>query len=264
MIDSQVKVPKTLPGFNTGIPIDEYIDGCEYAIISYINGEGCIGCRMRLNDWKKEIEQLKIVCGVDVRLVMVANPLDSSSLAYDLKMSNFTYPVYYDKMDSFRILNSLPEERSLQTFLIDTNMKIIAVGNPVYNAKIAKLYSKIINGDNDNINDSMELIPKPITFTPSYIQLGSVKSNERKVYKVSLHNTTDSVIKISELSTSCSCIEATLCVDSLMPNERQFLNIKLHKDTILGYFERYINVTIKNYPEQIQLLIDGFGVDSKN
>lgn len=51
-----------------------------------------------------------------------------------------------DKQDSIAKLNRFPLESNLHTFLLDKNNRVIAVGNPVYNPKIKKLYFNIISG----------------------------------------------------------------------------------------------------------------------
>lgn len=261
MVESEVQFPATLPGVNVVIPIEEYLEGSEYTIVSYTDGVGCTGCRMRLGHWINTMERFKTECDADVRLVMVTNPMDSATLAYDLRRVNFTYPVYYDKADSFRIANALPDEHALQTFLLDSDMKIIAVGNPVYNVEIARLFKAIMNGEDLHaVTEASEHAHSPISLRPSYIQLGGVKPGEQKELLTSIHNTTDSVIRIRKISPSCSCIEATLGVDSLLPGENRFMTIKLHKDSITGHFDRYIDIVTTGCADPAQLRLEGFGV----
>lgn len=50
-------------------------------------------------------------------------------------------------MDAFNKLNKLPPYPMFQTFLLDKNNRVIAIGNPIHNPKVKELYLKIILGD---------------------------------------------------------------------------------------------------------------------
>ena len=67
-------------------------------------------------------------------------------MSYILKRDGFGYPVCIDQSDTFNKLNHFLDEMAFQTFLLDRNNRIIALGNPVLNPNIKKLYWNIIQG----------------------------------------------------------------------------------------------------------------------
>lgn len=63
-----------------------------------------------------------------------------------LEMIIFTYPVCLDLGNKFYNANKIPDDMMLQTFLLDKDNKIIALGNPIHNSKIKDLFLNIISG----------------------------------------------------------------------------------------------------------------------
>jgi len=56
------------------------------------------------------------------------------------------YPLILDKELNYVDRNNLPfNDKIYQTFLLDSNNKVILVGNPIYNKKLMKLYKEEIN-----------------------------------------------------------------------------------------------------------------------
>lgn len=84
-------------------------------------------------------------------------------MSYILKRDGFGYPVCIDQSDTFNKLNHFLDEMAFQTFLLDRNNRIIALGNPVLNPNIKKLYWNIIQGKDihcSNKRKSQKLILK--------------------------------------------------------------------------------------------------------
>ena len=51
-----------------------------------------------------------------------------------------------DVDNRFNKLNNFPADMTFQTFLLDKNNKVVAIGNPIHNLKVRELYLKIIQG----------------------------------------------------------------------------------------------------------------------
>ncbi len=66
-----------------------------------------------------------------------------------LRQDKFDYPVCIDVNDSFNKLNHLSSIMMFQTFLLNEDNEVIAIGNPIYNPKVKELYVGIINGEVD-------------------------------------------------------------------------------------------------------------------
>lgn len=83
-----------------------------------------------------------------VRFLFYAYPSDVEELRSILQRNKFNQFVYIDENDSLNKLNHFPHEIMLQTFLLNENNKVLAMGNPVYSSKISELYVNIISGKN--------------------------------------------------------------------------------------------------------------------
>ena len=56
----------------------------------------------------------------------------------------------YDPENHYIKMNKLPDNKLLNTFLIDPNGKIVVIGNPIISNKIATLYkNEIDRAEND-------------------------------------------------------------------------------------------------------------------
>ena len=56
------------------------------------------------------------------------------------------YPLIIDPQNKYIVRNNLSiDNKMYQTFLLDSNNKVILVGNPIYNEKLMKLYKEEIN-----------------------------------------------------------------------------------------------------------------------
>ena len=63
---------------------------------------------------------------------------------------HFTQPIIYDPENHYIKMNKLPDNKLLNTFLIDPNGKIVVIGNPIISNKIATLYkNEIDRAEND-------------------------------------------------------------------------------------------------------------------
>ena len=59
---------------------------------------------------------------------------------FALIYEDFKHPVCIDKNGEILKLNDFPADITLHTFLLDNENKVLAIGNPIYNESIAKLY----------------------------------------------------------------------------------------------------------------------------
>ena len=74
------------------------------------------------------------------------HPKDIKELRYLTRKDGFTYPVCFDGKDDFNRLNHFPEDMMFQTFLLDKENKVVAIGNPVLNPKVKELYVRLLAG----------------------------------------------------------------------------------------------------------------------
>lgn len=166
----QIVLPDDMTDFLTGDTID-LIDS-DFTIISYADSVGCTGCKMKLPLWKEFLSSIDSVSDSDVRFLMIVHPHGTKDLDFFLKQDEFSYAVYLDSENKISVANSFPEETAFQTFLIDRNRKVTAVGNPVYSSPIAELYKEIISGQMSVSAKSRNVV----SVSDNRINLGSLNS----------------------------------------------------------------------------------------
>ena len=106
------------------------VDFCikdQYKVLVYTDSTGCTGCRLRLADWKKFMQQVDSTSADSVQFLFFFFPKKGMELHHTLKMALFNNPVCIDKQDSLNILNHFLQRMDFQTFLLNENNKVVAV-----------------------------------------------------------------------------------------------------------------------------------------
>ena len=114
-----------------------------YKIVTYADSSGCTDCRMNFYGWKLKMDEAK-AWNKPVDFVFILQPKDESALISLLKFNDFSLAVFYDKNTDFIRQNQLSLDPLYQTFLINSENKIVLVGNPVSNKILWNLYKETI------------------------------------------------------------------------------------------------------------------------
>ncbi|HJD12060.1 MAG TPA: DUF1573 domain-containing protein [Candidatus Phocaeicola caecigallinarum] len=127
-------------------------------------------------------------------LCIFFHPKDARELTYLTRRDGFTYPACFDREDAFNRLNRFPSEMALQTFLLDKDNRLVAIGNPVHNPQVKELYLNIIGGKR---SASAETVQTSASLSERDVQFGSFPMGEKEERKVTLKNTADAPLRIS-------------------------------------------------------------------
>lgn len=107
-------------------------------VVTHINGE-CISCLNQFIDWMEIGDSLTEAGNVD--LVFYIRSIDFESVQGFLSEVNFKYPFFIDPNSDILFNNNIPLNKStLHTFLLDKDNKIVLIGSPLGNPKLADLY----------------------------------------------------------------------------------------------------------------------------
>ena len=115
----------------------------DYKIITYLDSSECTGCHMHLKEWTALVDQLNNY-NTEVSFLMIVDGKTKTDVKEILKGHNFMHPVIIDSTQTFLKDNNLPSEEAYHTFLLDADNKIVALGNPVLNPKMAKVYKSAL------------------------------------------------------------------------------------------------------------------------
>lgn len=116
----------------------------KYKILHYVDTIGCTKCKLRLFDWRNYLKQLENDSS-DVACIFVLGVSDFKDFEQLQKENLFRWPVFYDPEMELNELNRFPADSMLQTFLLNENNQVVAIGDPVRNSAIKKIYQEIIN-----------------------------------------------------------------------------------------------------------------------
>ena len=189
----------TIQGKDT---VDFEFSKSAYKVVTYIDSVGCTSCKLQLSRWKKLVEEVDSITNGSVPFLFYFHPKDMKEIRYLTRRDDFKYPVCFDEQDELNWLNRFPTDMTFQTFLLDKDNKVVAMGNPVLNPKIKDLYLSIIKGEKETeraVNVTSVLVDQTI------MDLGSFPKEEIQERNFVLTNTGKGLLMIQDIITSCGC-----------------------------------------------------------
>lgn len=114
-----------------------------YTILYCIDSTGCTSCKLHLDMWVHFMDELNTASSSPVKLVFVTNVSDERKV----RMAFAPHPeftVINTWSDTMGNLKDLPCRAPINTFLLDSENKIITIGNPLVNDKVKSNYYKLI------------------------------------------------------------------------------------------------------------------------
>lgn len=215
----------------------------DFTIVSYYDSVGCTGCRMKLRFWNEFMQRVDSVRGDNtVNLIMIAATTDVRGLYRIVGQEKNNFCIFIDDNNMFSKLNGLPNEEILQTFLLNRNMKVIAVGNPVSISGIANVYLSYISEKKESFQNPDRNI---LTYCHDF---GTVTSGTNVEYTFHLTNNSNDTMTADGIMTSCECTKATVSRKTVAPGEKYDVTV-IFRDTIPGDFYRTVVLSFKDNQE---------------
>lgn len=231
-----------------------FIDKPAFVIFNYVDSLGCTSCKLQLAGWKKIMEELDTDCKNSVQLMFLLHPKKIDEIKFFLERDDFCYPVFVDKNDDFVTINQFPIENEFQTFLLNGENKILAVGNPILNPKVKELYLKIIQGKKGT--ESKKQLTTEIEVKEQTISLGRFDWKEEKRVVFKIKNIGDSPLVINDVSTSCGCTSVDYPKEPVRPGESVSLQVN-YKAEHPEHFDKTVTVYCNANPSLVRLKITG-------
>ena len=251
-IGREIVIPDSLHFSVLGENVDRTMTNADFTVITYIDSAGCTPCRMKLSEWAETIDIFNSVADVD--FLMILSSFDRDKLDFTLRRDDFRHAVAVDNNNTFATVNTLPSSESFHTFLLDADMHILAIGNPVTNPKVKDLYLGIIKGDVSSPSVPGDGAPSQ-TLSRS---IGTVASGDTASADFFITNHDNFTYHIQDFVPSCSCTYARTHTDSIPPGKSVGITVYYTGDTVSGHFVRYVDVFIKEKGKPIRLKVYGF------
>ena len=239
--------------------VDFRWEASPYRIVTYVDSIGCASCKLQLPKWKQLIAETDSLFGRDkLSYVFFFHPKDTRELAYLTRRDGFTYPVCFDREDAFNRQNRFPSEMALQTFLLDKDNRVVAVGNPVHNPKVKELYLNIIGGKS---SAKVETKQTTALLSEREVKFGSFPMSEKKRREVRLKNTGDAPLVIHGVDTSCGCTRVEYSKQPVRPGEETTLLIIYEADEA-GHFRKTVDVYCNTADAPLRIVVTGEAVNN--
>ena len=240
----------TIQGKDT---VDFDFKGAAYTIVTYIDSVGCTSCKLQLHRWKELVKEVDSLTNGDVPFLFYFHPKDIKELRYLTRRDAFTYPVCFDEKDDFNRLNRFPSEMMFQTFLLDKENRVIALGNPIQNPKVKELYLNLIKGMGEST--SKERLTT-VSINSTVIDFGSFPKEEKQERSFILTNTGNGLLVIQDIVTSCGCTKVEYSKEPVRPGETLEVKV-IYEAEQAEHFNKTVTVYCNAENSPLRLTVKG-------
>ena len=225
-------------------------------IVSYVDSAGCTNCKLRLRDWTEFIAYMDVNMPTKVPVYLFIHSQKVKNVKYLLECENFVYPVCLDLDNEFYEMNKFPDDTTFQTFLLDKDNKVLAIGNPVHNPKVKELYLKIIQGGKIGEEDKEKLIRTTVSIDQTLVSLGTFDWHQPQTATFTLKNVGGKPLVIEGVSTSCGCTTVDYPQEPVQPGKELLLTVTYKADKP-EHFNKTITMYCNAETSPVKLTISG-------
>ena len=231
----------------------------DYKILTYVDSVGCLSCKLQLDRWKELMEDGGF-SGVD--FLFFFSPEKMRDIVGTLRMEGFTHPVCIDRDKRLNRLNHFPADPTFQTFLLNKDNRVLAVGNPVHNPKIRELYLKIIRGENVSQEEETSRVQTTMEADRTEADMGRFDWREEQTAEFVLKNTGRHPLVIFDTYASCGCTRVEYDGKPARPGDSLVLRVTYKADSP-GHFRKEVTVRCNAEDEQLKLIVTGEAEERK-
>ena len=240
----------TIQGKDT---VDWEFGNADYKVVTYIDSVGCTSCKLQLPRWKKMVAEVDSLTNGRVPFLFYFHPKDRKELRYLTRRDDFTYPVCFDERDELNRLNQFPTDMTFQTFLLDKDNKVVAMGNPVLNPKVKELYLDLITGGRSS-NSSGHITQVSVDQTE--LDFGNFPKEEKQERSFVLTNTGKGLLVIQDIVTSCGCTKVEYSKEPIRPGTTLELKV-IYEAEKAEHFNKTVTVYCNTKDSPLRLTVKG-------
>lgn len=191
----------------------------EYKILVYTDSSGCTSCKLQLPKWKEMLALTdSLLPGKVTYLFFFDNPR-VGEIRHLLKQADLSYPVCIDMTQELNRLNNFPHNPQFQTFLLDKQNRVMAVGNPALSPAVRELYIRRMTGKEE------KTLARRLTLAeaePAVINFGLLEGKETRTNRVKLTNRGKEPLVLLEATADCGCTETIFSREPLPPGKSEY------------------------------------------
>lgn len=222
----------------------------DYRIVNYVDSTGCTSCRLKLPLWEETINEFRSLPNVEVECLTIVNAPNEKEIGFLIKRGNYLHPIALDSDNTFDRINNLPNDHEYHTFLLDSENRVLAIGNPVLNPKIKDLYKRIILVEEEDVVNKFDRLKSR--------SLGVVHCNSTANANFSIINTDSMTLHIQAIIPSCDCVSASSSSETILPNSANEICLTFSADSLTGGFSRYVDIYYNEKDNPDRFTVYGF------
>ena len=165
----------------------------------------------------------------------------------------FKYPVCSDEKDELNSLNHFPSDMTFQTFLIDKNNKVVAMGNPIHAPRVKELYLDIVMG---NKTAESKGLNTQVKLDRSTVDYGTFPYTEKQERNFVLTNMGNQLLVIQDVVTSCGCTKVEYNKEPVRPGGTLELKV-VYEAEQAEHFNKTIMVYCNTDSSPLRLTVKG-------
>jgi len=224
----------------------------DFKILMYVDSAGCSDCRLKLFEWKQLMDEADSLFQGRVGFLLFFQPKTAREMAYLFARDRFDYPVFMDIKGSINRLNRFPRVMEFQCFLLDSNNKVLMIGNPVLNMRIWELYKSLIAGGEKT--DLQNLTTATVDKTVH--DYGTILKGSSSPTVFTMTNTGSHSLVIYRISASCGCTNVVWEKRPVATGQSVNIRVEMTPDET-GYFRKSIDIYCNIKDSPIRLMING-------
>ena len=140
-----------------------------------------------------------------------------------------------------------------QTFLLDKESRVIALGNPIQNPKVKELYLNLIKGN--GITESKGTLTE-VSIDKTVIDFGSFPKEAKQERSFVLTNTGKELLVIQDITTSCGCTKVEYSKEPVRPGSKLELKV-IYEAEQSERFNKTVTVYCNSKNSPIHLKVKG-------
>ena len=257
-IGRQIILPVDIGYFTTdGDSVNASFPSEEFKIVRYVGPEGCSSCRLHLITFPILLNDLKNEANCNVGFVCIINPEDTQEIHQILKSDNYAgLTMWIDEADSLNRLNGFPEIGALQTFLVDGENRVLAVGDPAVNPRVMELFVDVLRSDSIRARGRQREALTQLVADAEERELGAVAAGDTVRCRFVVRNVGEVDFVAEGVVSSCDCTRGRLSADTIRPGGEAMLKVEFSEAEAVGDFVRTVSV-FGNTPRELTVEITG-------
>ncbi len=258
--EKRINIPDSL--YNICPNCNQTKTNSKYRIINYVDSAGCLSCNLRLREWNILMKNFKDQ-QIEVLPILIFNTADRTKIdeiRILAEKNHISFPIIIDSLDLINKLNKFPTNHHFQTFLINKDNKVLAIGNPILNPKIEELYLLLMGEKMESKKE--EILKTNITIPTNTLSLKKFDWEQEQTATLNIKNTGKFPLIIQNITTSCGCITIDYPQTPIQVNQQADLQVT-YKANEPGFFHKTINIYCNIEESPLQLTILGEAISNQ-